>query len=273
MVSDVTTSAGDETALSGTIYVTPNGPGTMFVNPVFQSGDGRVYLTAGTGVGISDGLSEGEAFAQTLDEKQVVTEDGVKTEKKFKVTINVALKYQATGISIIQMSADNTPAAQADYSADHCPKHIVIDKNAAYVIVETTVDSPDGEKIIREVFAPEDEGFTTYTAREDGICEVSSTSFVWNEGFPVAVQAAVPAGDPANAYFLILKYLYGEDTALNGDTYLAVDLTNIKMADTRPFIALAREFAATKASRCYWNRMTAWWKKGMLLILTSKTAA
>ncbi|MCL2518572.1 MAG: hypothetical protein FWF15_08425 [Oscillospiraceae bacterium] len=49
--------------------------------------------------------------------------------------------------------------------------------------------------------------------------------------------------EQANAYFTIFEKLYENDPALNADSiYLAIDLTNVKLADTSFLIALIQSF-------------------------------
>ena len=47
----------------------------------------------------------------------------------------------------------------------------------------------------------------------------------------------------AGAYFTVFEDLYEKDTALQAQsTYLAIDLTNVKLADTAPLIKLMQDF-------------------------------
>ena len=51
------------------------------------------------------------------------------------------------------------------------------------------------------------------------------------------------AKDQANAYLLVFESLYGIDAELNQSIkYVAVDLKNVKLTDTREFVALMQEF-------------------------------
>ena len=58
-----------------------------------------------------------------------------------------------------------------------------------------------------------------------------------------ATPVAIPADAQAYAYFAVFEELYGTDTALNMESiYLALDLTDAKLADTTPLIALVEDF-------------------------------
>jgi len=76
-----------------------------------------------------------------------------------------------------------------------------------------------------------------------------ATSLVACAKVPYAGGRHQPAGpaataeDQAHAYVVVLEALYGEDTGLNGGTYLALDLTQVRLTDTAPLEALARSFA------------------------------
>lgn len=180
-VSDGHISIGNDTSLEGTIYISPNDTYIkIYVNPVYQSSDGQVYLTAGNGMSLSGDTSEGAVYTLTLDEKHTVTENGETTDESFKVTVKLAVKYPPTKVSIIQMSSANIPVSQKEYSPISLPDDVVIDPGAEYVIVETLSTSLDGEMLTREIFVPEDSYFTSYINRNDGICEAKSVNLQWD---------------------------------------------------------------------------------------------
>jgi hypothetical protein len=181
-LSDVHVKVGDGDSLEGTIYITPTpgSPETFYINPVYQSGDGEVYLTTGNGMS-ADMDSEGAAFSTTLDEKRTFTENGKKTEESFTVTVHVAVKYPTESVGVIQMNAENTPVSREDYTPDTLPEKVAVGPDTEYVIVETKVLSPGGKTVSREVFDPGDDHFTSYAAREDGICEAKMVSILWGD--------------------------------------------------------------------------------------------
>ncbi|HHU49238.1 MAG TPA: hypothetical protein GXZ37_05925 [Clostridiales bacterium] len=177
-ISDGHITVGDNTTLEGTIYFSPNKQSVMYINPVFQGSDGRVYLTSGSGFSFSGDTGEGAAYTTTLEEKYTVTENGEATEESFRITINIAAKAPPDNITIIQMSSDNTPILQEEYTAAGLPKNVAINPKAEYVIVETQSNYSDG-KINREIYSSEDEYFVSYTARDDGICEAKFVGLLW----------------------------------------------------------------------------------------------
>ena len=180
--SDAHLSIGDETSIEGTIYVLANASHhSYYLNPVYQSNDGQLYLTAGSGISFSGDTSEGAAFTQTLEEKYTTTENGEKTEEKFNVTVKIAVKYPSTSVNVIQMDAESNIVLSQDYKPNAVPDEIELNKDTSYVIFESKVDSPEGEIIKHELFQPEDNYFTNYIATENGYYEVQSVSLLWYE--------------------------------------------------------------------------------------------
>jgi hypothetical protein len=180
-ISDGHISIGKDTALDGTIYIASNETDiTVYINPVYQSSDGRIYLTSGSGMSFSGDVGEGTVFSTTLDEKHTVTENGETTEESFKVTVKLAVKHPPLKVSIIQMDSENTPVSKKEYSPISLPENVVVDPDAEYVIVETRSNSLDGEALTRELFDPADQCFISYITRNDGICEAKTVYLQWN---------------------------------------------------------------------------------------------
>ena len=182
VINDAHITVGNENSLEGTIYMTPipQRPETLYINPVYQSSNGEVYLTTGNGFS-ADMDSEGEKFSTTLNETHTVTENGEKTEESFTVTVHVAVKYPTESVGVIQMSAGNTPVFREDYAPDALPEEVAVGPDTAYVIVESKILSPNGETVIREIFSPGDDHFTSYSAREDGFLESKRVALLWEE--------------------------------------------------------------------------------------------
>jgi hypothetical protein len=180
-ISEAHLSIGDETSIEGTIYVIPdNTYQAYYINPVYQSSDGQVYLTAGSGISFSGNTGEGAAFTQSLEEKYTLTEKGEKTEEKFKATIKIAVKYPTSNIKVLQMDTENNIVLSQEYKPETLPNELEINRSTSYVIVESKVNSPDGEITKRELFESNDNYFTNYITTDNGYFKVHSVSLLWD---------------------------------------------------------------------------------------------
>ena len=73
-------------------------------------------------------------------------------------------------------------------------------------------------------------------------CAKSPYPSTWG---PAATSSTAAPANQAEAYLAVLQHLYGADTGLNGDaTFLALDLSQVQLADTAPLVALVRRFCA-----------------------------
>ncbi len=179
-VCGVHLAVGDNsTSITGTLYVEPGTFAVAYVNPVYQSSDGQVYVTMGSGVSFSGVEGEGMAFTQTMDEKNTITENGQTQEQSFKIAVTVEVKNKITGVDIVQMDAGHNRLAVAHYAPGDLPEIVAAEPAAAYIVVETQSISAEGKTVDREVFGREDESFTGYHAREDGIFEPVFVQLQW----------------------------------------------------------------------------------------------
>lgn len=179
VICDAHHTVGTDSSLEGTVYIEPGRLNTIYVNPVYQGGDGRVYLRSGQGFSFSGIQSEGIFFTQTMEEKHTVTENGEIQEESFKVILNVALKYSPDSVTVVQLDTHSIPISREKYLPAELPGSLAIHPETAYVIVETRSKSPSDDTVSRELFEAGDEYFTGFHIREDGFFEPVPVSLLW----------------------------------------------------------------------------------------------
>ena len=172
---------GADTSLEGTLYLSvTDKANTVYVNPVYQSNDGQVFAVAGDGYTSSTYNAEGTVFSTTIEETYSTNNNGEMTNESIKVTVNIAAKYPPESIGIIQMDAKSNFIARDDYPSIHLPEQLVVNSKTAYLVVETTAKSPDGQPVItRQMLEADDYYITGYIARPDGIIEPQSVEILW----------------------------------------------------------------------------------------------
>lgn len=125
------------------------------------------------------------------------------------------------------------------------------------------LDIPAGEKKTVElrIVTPETLGPGLYRARFGGHVCLSSTgdtttnsaiagisgkdivTFEFLIAEDAVIDTVMSAADQAKAYYAVFTDLYGKDSALQHDcTYLALDLTNVLLADVEPLVDLFQRF-------------------------------
>lgn len=171
---------GNDSIIEGTIYRVPANYDAIYVNPVYQSSDGRVYVMSGSGYSSSGIDDEGACFTSTLEEKHTIVEDGVEHEESFTVKVNIATKNPIVNVAIIQMQDNHSVVSQEQYRPEQLPEEIVIHSDTEYVLVETMSHSSKGDVVKREIYESGDNSFGSYLLREDGIFEVKWVSFAWD---------------------------------------------------------------------------------------------
>lgn len=178
-ISDGYYTMGNESSIEGTIYRVPTDYDAVYVNPVYQSSDGRVYVMSGSGYSSSGIEDEGSRFTSTLEEKHVIVEDGVEYEESFTVIVTIAVKTPIENVTVIQMQEDHTVVSQERYRPEELPEEIVFHSETEYVLVETMSHSSKGDVINREIYESGDTSFRSYLLRDDGIFEGKQVAFVW----------------------------------------------------------------------------------------------
>lgn len=171
----VSLNSGDKaniTTLEGTVYISPTGHDrTYYFNPIYQSADGRVYATTGSGLVAGGTDSEGVVSAQTLDARYTMTENGKTVTDSVSVKISFIVMYRPEKIVVLQMDAESAVVSRMEYATGEVPKTITPEKNMAYIVVEThKTDSAGNAQTSRKLYGKDAESLEAFFCREDGVC-------------------------------------------------------------------------------------------------------
>lgn len=167
--------------ISGTIYMIP---GQMdqdiayYTNPVYQTPEGDIYLTSGQGISTSGNSSEGVIMTNTIEDKVEVTENGTVKARGCKVAVSMAVMYEPVKITVCQMNADHQVLETEVYQPGMMPETFAMNKNAAYMMVETEKKDLEGKTFTAREIYDLNEGevsIETFYVLEDGILSRQET--------------------------------------------------------------------------------------------------
>ena len=173
-----------ETVLSmdGTIYISDKiGYAQYFYNPVWQDGEGRVYLTAGTG--LSSNVTEGTGMKNWHDisDEYSLTTGG--QSKSYRADIRIAIEAITLpeSYSICYMDENHQKLTEAVFSPEKMPSQLQPPEGTAYLMVESTSHRRDGTEFVsRQIFSrEEDTVLEIYIPEENHICIKSNTQILW----------------------------------------------------------------------------------------------
>ena len=172
----------DKNTLEGTIYLVPGKSGsTHYINPVYQSGDGRVYAISGQGISIGGVQSEGSVYSQKLEESVTITENGKSKKQTTVVNVSIQSKLPPQKIVVLEMDKNNSCLSRQEFMPGKVPESITPNSHTEYILLESYKKGFDGkEKIERTLFSPDQEYLESFFANEDGVVIKQSTTLNWN---------------------------------------------------------------------------------------------
>lgn len=141
----------NEYSMSGTVYTSVDQTektAVYYVNPVYQTDDGRIYVTTGTGISMSGVSSEGSCMTKTMSEETKVTDNGKTTIERTTVEVNIKNMYRPVKITLYQMDENHEVIAEETFTPDEFPDYIVPEPKTEYLLVETEKEKPSGETVI-----------------------------------------------------------------------------------------------------------------------------
>lgn len=176
------TDQGEDISLEGTVYVsTVKGPRVFYINPVYQSLSGEVYVTAGNGMTFSGEKTEGLSHSTELESQISYTSEGKEVATKSYVKINITYVDPPEKLSVVQFYGHNQIKSRSDYSPGALPKTFETHPETEYIILETWKTSSDkGQSLTRELYQASDETMCAFYCRDDGICVKQSSCIRWD---------------------------------------------------------------------------------------------
>lgn len=172
---------GEKNTIEGTIYYTTMQDNLVFyMNPVYQTVDGQVYVT--TGQGVSTGGVEGEGVKVTHTiESSVEVKEGKKTKTDtISIKLSIEAKYPVRSINVICMNENHELIQSSEYSEGMMPTMYEVAKDTAYLVVEETKVREDGTPILtRTVYDPDDDFIEYYAVITNGICDKKQIELSW----------------------------------------------------------------------------------------------
>lgn len=197
------TDAGNAVELTATIYYdpltipkesitelhedgseTPESHVAFYHNPVYQTPEGDVYVTSGSGSAYSAGPGVGfygEQGTHTLSQSSSATINGKTEELKSSVSITLHAIRCAEKIVVNEMSENNKLLRTAEYSHTDFPRELTISSDAAYVIIETHSLDENNEVIVNRQICTadsEEETFIVYVPLENGYVAKQQTKVI-----------------------------------------------------------------------------------------------
>lgn len=160
----------EEISLSGTIYFDVHYSCVVYANPVYQTPDGQVYMTSGTGISFGGEQTEGSAGSTSLSATTTETIDGEETSHTTKVEIKVAAVNTNKKVILKQLNSSDQIIMQTEITQDDIPESIKIEKNTAYMIMEEhCIDHENNASVKRTLLKPDEEFLGASFTGDNGI--------------------------------------------------------------------------------------------------------
>lgn len=156
--------------IEGTLWLNFRRGNAAFFNPVYQTAAGEVYLTAGTGMSVSnesDSMSAG-SFSHTLSATHTTRENGGEpVSETFTIDLTVAFWTPPDRVAVTQMSENGAVLRRDEFAGGVLPDTLDREPGTAYYIVE---EYRNGEETKRTLEDGAAEYLWFRAAGEDTFC-------------------------------------------------------------------------------------------------------
>ena len=157
--------------LTGTVYYDPTGGDqTFYVNSVYQSPDGQVYLTAGSGVSSSPESNDiSGIMSSQLDSTVTTTRNGQTMTTIHQIKISFEGKRLAQKVRVLQMDGESRLIQETELDPLKLPKNLTVDSAAAYLILEEHTPNQAAKlEVVRSIINSGNESFLVNQRGEFG---------------------------------------------------------------------------------------------------------
>lgn len=176
------TESGITLTMDGSIYISDKiGYVQYFYNPVRQDSEGRVYLTAGTG--LSSNVTEGGGMKNwhDLSDEYTITVNGETQSYRADISIGVEVIVLPEQYTFYYMDENHLELGRDVFAPEEVPQEIRPVDGAAYILVEESSHRKDNtERSFRTIYSRgQDDVLDIYMPAEDYVCIKSNTQILW----------------------------------------------------------------------------------------------
>lgn len=129
--------------LSGEVYACGSRHVIFKFYPIYQTSDGRIYLTRGNSMGMSG--SDGGSMTHTLTSDKTETIGGKSERVKVRVAITAVSRPTPTKFTVAHMDENDDLLKLEEFAPDALPESITAADGAAYLIGTSYGQDGDGE--------------------------------------------------------------------------------------------------------------------------------
>lgn len=142
--------------LSGEVYACGDEHRIFNFYPIYQTPDGRVYLTSGSSIGVSG--DDGGSMTHTLTSDKTESIGGKSERVKVKVAITAVSHPTPTKFTVAHMDENDTVLKLEEFAPDALPESITPADGAAYLIGTSCGIDRDGETAEYDICSRGDDG-------------------------------------------------------------------------------------------------------------------
>ena len=167
--------------LEGTIYVVSGAMSdAIYINPVYQSDDSKVYLQSGQGFMASGDNGEGGVYTQTMTDSTSRTENKTITTYTTSIKLSIATMNPTEKVLIYQMDSENNIISKNEYLPTSVPQEMMAEKSCEYFIVESHKKAFNGERQVdRQLFSKKDDEIYYFVKGNNGVLNKSYSTILW----------------------------------------------------------------------------------------------
>lgn len=172
--------------LSGEVYACGDRQVIFKLYPIYQTSDGRIYLTRGNSMGMSG--ADGASITHTLTRDKTETIGGKSERVKVRVAITVAARPTPTKFTVAHMDENDDLLKLEEFAPDALPKSITAADGAAYLIGTSYGQDGDGETAEYDICSRSNDSapysysnLDTFRYQDGKLCSIS-IKVNWGEG-------------------------------------------------------------------------------------------
>ena len=172
--------------LSGEVYACGDRQVIFKLYPIYQTSDGRIYLTRGNSMGMSG--ADGASMTHTLTSDKTETIGGKSERVKVKVAITAVSRPTPTKFTVAHMDENDTVLKLEEFAPDALPESITAAPGAAYLIGTSYGTDWNGETAEYDICSRSNDSapyaysnLDTFRYQDGKLCSIS-IKVNWKEG-------------------------------------------------------------------------------------------
>ena len=162
-----TDNATDSLSFTGTIFSQLESSSFYYMYPVYQSGEGSVFLVVNIpNKSSSSSIDYRMVVSDSMSSSYTFPTNSLNASHLHHLDYTIEIVYLPADVGLIQIDSEGNTIAETVYDPNNLPDQLTLEPGADHLVIESIKVMPDGEHLVSRTIIYRDDGSFTYYIKQ-----------------------------------------------------------------------------------------------------------